>query len=86
MNLTIGSEGYISVEQLVEMWSSNEDRCIMITLSPMLLDHKVRLMLTYQLLVLLLSSCLKFNSPSKDCAVHALRCLCGMEHRRCKKI
>ena len=44
----------------------------MIALLPVLLDHKVRLVLTYQLLVLLLSSCLRFNLPSKDCDMHAL--------------
>ena len=58
----------------------------MIALSPVLLDHKVRLMLTYQPSAPLLSSCLKFNSPSKDCDVHALRYLRGMEHRRREKI
>ena len=74
------------VEQSVETWSSNEDGCIMIALSPVLLDHEVRLVLTYQPSAPLLSSCLEFNSPSKDCVVHALRCLHGMEHRRREKI
>ena len=58
----------------------------MIALSPVLLDHEVRLVLTYQPSAPMLSSCLEFNSPSKDCVVHALRCLHGMEHRRCEKI
>ena len=78
MNLAISSEGYIPVEQSVEAWSSNEDRCIMIALSPVLLDHEVRLVLTYQPSAPLLSSCLKFNSPSKDCDVHAAHPQCAL--------
>ena len=58
----------------------------MIALSPVLLDHEVRLVLTYQPSAPMLSSCLEFNSPSKDCAVHALRRLRGMEHRHREKI
>jgi hypothetical protein len=77
-NLIVGAEGYISVEQSVQTWSVSVHGCIMVALSPVLAEHEVRLVLTYQPTAPKLSSCLKFQDSSKRCDVCPAHSSCAL--------